>query len=336
MGFFAYTLSDRLSEEPHLRKDAETERSLSDPQSPTSRTEMNPRQVTLPAVSLAPEEPAKASFASVQAAPIAAQGSKKRDDWRPATLEPSTPRIATRPLQEAPASRLETQADAIMRPLDPPIFSGIQTGPSLANGKLAKESFGPNAAFGGTDAAPLEDMQIEIVIEPEGNSEEAEPSSSRYVRRDYSRTVHVAGVRRDIPIAKSEMIRAQELRDSYRDGIPAVREVRKKMEALKNAHPRGALAKNGIPGQPTGIHTENAMTGKVAQEAVILVEDELAWVQLGALLEIVQRGIAPEEYTSLASSSAAGAFVSPSMLRDAGIDAVYDASTQQLALAATG
>ncbi|UOR15257.1 hypothetical protein [Qipengyuania aquimaris] len=285
---------------------------------------------------MAAEQPAKMSYESVQAAPIAVQATKERDDWQPATLEPATPRIVTKPLGAAPPSQSQTQADAIMPPLDPAIFSGIQTGPSLANSKLAKESFGPNAAMGGTQPAPLEEMQIQIVIEPKGNSAEAELSSSRYVRRDYSRTVHVAGARRDVPIAKSEMVRAQELRDTYRGGIPAVQEVREKMEALKNAHPRGALAKNGIPGQPTEMHTENAMSGKVAPEAVILVEDELAWVQLGALLEVVQPGIAPEEYTSLASSSAAGAFVSPSMLRDAGIDASYDASTLQLALATTG
>ncbi|MBY6128316.1 hypothetical protein KUW15_06285 [Qipengyuania aquimaris] len=336
VGIFAYTLSERLSEDPRPQNAAEADKPTSDPRNPAARSEFVPRQVTLAAERLATEQPAKVSYASVQSAPIAVQATKKPDGWQPAMLEPATPRIVARPLEEAPASQSELQADAIMQPLEPAIFSGIQTGPSLANSKLAKESFGPNAAMGGTQPAPLEEVQIEIVIEPEGNSEEAELSGSRFVRRDYSRTVRVAGSRTDTPIAKSELIRAQELRDSYRSGIPAVQEVREKMEALKNAHPRGALAKNTIPGQPTGMHTEKAMTGTVAPEAVILVEDELAWVQLGALLEVLESGIAAEEYTSLASSSAAGAFVSPSMLRDAGIDASYDASTQQLVLAAAG
>ena len=336
LGILAYALTDGFSEGPQPRNDAEPDEPIRVPRSVAAQAEFVLREVTLPAESLASEKPAKVSYESVQAAPIAMQVTKKRDDWQPATLEPPTPQIVTRPLEGAPARHSGAQSDAIMRPLDPPIFSGIQTGPSLANSKLAKESFGPNAPIGGTQRAPVEEMQIQIVIEPDRNSAEAALASSRYVRRDYSRTVHVAGARRDFPIAKSEMVRAQELRDTYRGGIPAVREVREKMEALKNAHPHRALVKNGIPEQPAGMPAEETMTGRVAPEAVILVEGELAWVQLGALLEFVETGIAPEEYTSLASSSAAGAFVNPTMLRDSGIDANYDASTQQLALATVG
>ena len=159
-----------------------------------------------------------------------------------------------------------------------------------------------------------------------------------YVRRDYSRTVASPAIPRDVPLAKTDATFAQSEPRLFEHELLQGRQIRERMERLKNAHPRLGLPKNDQPPQQDSASSspQQAFAGTIAPENIIHGDSGVTWVKLGALLDIVGPEMAPDHLAALAASSSADAFVSPATLHAAGIDLDYNGATGEVLLSGAG
>lgn len=292
-----------------------------------------PQAVTIPVESVAVARTVEGVPEDAQPARIAAVEPRGREIGQAAVTQAGQLQMVARPDPIASSRGADPVAGELIPPFAPTALPESRSSLAFANAVKAKEVLGANNEASLVTGQPLIELEIERASETQTLDAEVE-----YVRRDYSQTVKIAGVARDIPIPDSEVQSLHAAREPFQPDLQKVGEMREKISALKNAHPRVDYARNTEPrGQDSPASaTSHSVTGTIAPDDVIVSDGKLSWVRLGALLDVVEAGMPPDRFAVLASSNTAGAFVSTATLHRAGLEASYDGKQAELTLSLSG
>lgn len=338
LGIIAFASATNFQQSSPPPDDGADDAQADSPGKAAKRVEIAPRPVGIPQEVVTPSTPSPDRLGSARPAAIASYDRGARESWQPASPDTARTRMVARPVGDTSAPIADVQVEAEMRPLEPARFSGYAADVSFSNSGPAKQVSGLNDKAWLAADAPAIEFQVEIVMAPQPGVRAAPQADAKYVRRDYSRTIGIAGATRDTPISKAQAARLQVPREPFRPDMHSLGRMREKIEALKNAHPRVARAKNAQAPEEAGqtLDVGRTVTGTVAPESVILSDGELAWVKIGAVLHTVEAEMAPDRYAALSGSPNAQAFISPAMLHGAGIDVDFDSATGNLSVSLAG
>ncbi|NNC51590.1 MAG: hypothetical protein HKO08_00945 [Erythrobacter sp.] len=336
LGIIAFASSTGVQKSEAPGRDT-SRASLQGPPRTPVRVELAPSPVTLPVEEVAPGE-ALASFpVDTRSSPIAAFDPDMQEAWQPADTQSPREQMIARADASVEVALSEFSSAAAIQPVEPRGFAETTPAVAFANRAKAKDLIGANYETGLVRGSPLIELEVESAMARLPDTARSPESDIEFIRRDYSRTVQAAGITRDIPIIDEEGLRLQRLRETFRPDMQRVGEMREKLSALRNAHPRSDYARNTHREQQDAEASfdRQGVSGTVARDDVIETDGKLAWVRLGAVLEVVETRMPPDEYAAMASSNHAGAFVSTTTLKKAGLAAAYDGRKAELSLAST-
>lgn len=292
----------------------------------------NPSEIA-PNVEADAGKPDEAQFGRVASSPIEQRGS-----WQPASLNEPEFQLVARPLQTQSEEKHQLVSEVGTAGYAPDILSPIKIETAFANiassRPQAPADLKSESKLGGLPQPTR--LEIEIASSFEQRQEATSPSG--YVRRDYSRTIAIAGRDRDIPLQEAPEEPPELASRPFRPDPQLVGQMREKIGALRNASLRPIVAKNLAPASKTIAPQDTPPTysGNIAREDITTIGGELATVRLGALIDIVETELGAERHAELAGSPSARVFVDRAKLQASGIDAAYHPGSGTISLSAHG